>query len=708
MSQTPASQSSAMRRFKQQAYVDIPSSPVPLSRYSIMSKLNSIPHVHVASVASSGILKENLSLTPTYSSMNKSSTISRKRVLSEHGAPLGTKKQKLAKPGTQGTLSAQPPVPILIPATKTLSDYPNGALYCHQCARKYDVAASVQCTMSIIFTTKDGFAKERRCSGKFCGKCLKNRYGENIDEIKNPANRNQEHGHIQPISYTFECPKCRGICNCWSCRRSKGLEPTGKFGITQTLVQNIKGINLKSRRGIVSMPPDAASRREMATNMDSAVRRQRSKPLIPINWMSITTNLSLDEAEMRFQIREFTLRFSCIMEPAISKVHIDELDDVCSFSKRSSDMAGWISETCVRAILLGVLYLLGHKDNHNIEKSLKATIKCIHASGANLNKMWSALLSLRESLAPTFDSKEVSTITFPDPFPPPSSSSVHTTRNMRTSSAISVQVSNSAQMVPVLNALIEAAFDTDLVREELENGAKEGREITRKVREGLRKVHDEWDNERKCTDLTQHKPEGPLQEARVGWQAHKQRIQCLENSLKVVLSGFAPRFAPLGRDEAGRIFYALSPGDTERKAALGFITLHTTVEYKMKGRIKAQVWNKDKREMMKNWSYFVVVWGKRPSNETQSSGRKRMVNHVINGQAHSDDLDAYRTEEGEDESWWGFYQPKDIRNIAEWIATSSADKTSNGPCSPLIKNLKEYATMLEWRIREDKYEVELK
>lgn len=125
-------------------------------------------------------------------------------------------------------------------------------------------------------------------------------------------------------------------------------------------------------------------------------------------------------------------------------------------------------------------------------------------------------MALRESLDPISNSssplEQETVLSFPDPLPPPSSTVIHNTRNMRNSGVASVQVVNSAQMVPVLNAFIEAAFDTDLVREELENGVREGKEITREVRERIKKENDEWDIERKrMEELT--KKEKPVEES---------------------------------------------------------------------------------------------------------------------------------------------------------------------------------------------------
>eukprot|EP00250_Pteridium_aquilinum_P001638 c11833_g3_i1 orf=1-684(-) len=60
------------------------------------------------------------------------------------------------------------------------------------------------------------------CNIAFCGGCLKNRHGEDIEiEMKDDVE--------------WTCPKCRGgcglgcenCCNCGPCRKAQGLEPTG-------------------------------------------------------------------------------------------------------------------------------------------------------------------------------------------------------------------------------------------------------------------------------------------------------------------------------------------------------------------------------------------------------------------------------------------------------------------------------------------------
>jgi len=71
---------------------------------------------------------------------------------------------------------------------------------CHQCRQK---TIDVKTTCTICQSIR----------GQFCGTCLQNRYGENLDEV------------LQLNEWI--CPPCRDICNCSICRCKKGLLPTG-------------------------------------------------------------------------------------------------------------------------------------------------------------------------------------------------------------------------------------------------------------------------------------------------------------------------------------------------------------------------------------------------------------------------------------------------------------------------------------------------
>lgn len=76
----------------------------------------------------------------------------------------------------------------------------NGTL-CHQCLQR----------------TRDVKTTCSNCNGPngiICGQCLQTRYGENILEEFQKGKK-------------WQCPSCRGICNCNACREMKNLQPIG-------------------------------------------------------------------------------------------------------------------------------------------------------------------------------------------------------------------------------------------------------------------------------------------------------------------------------------------------------------------------------------------------------------------------------------------------------------------------------------------------
>nr|GLL19246.1 uncharacterized protein LOC109168561 isoform X4 [Ipomoea trifida] len=74
---------------------------------------------------------------------------------------------------------------------------------CHQCRQK---------TMDYMSGCKN-VKNNKPCVIQFCHKCLLNRYGEKAEEVSTLENWN--------------CPKCRGICNCSCCMKKRGFLPTG-------------------------------------------------------------------------------------------------------------------------------------------------------------------------------------------------------------------------------------------------------------------------------------------------------------------------------------------------------------------------------------------------------------------------------------------------------------------------------------------------
>ncbi|KAK5920815.1 hypothetical protein CgunFtcFv8_024580 [Champsocephalus gunnari] len=73
---------------------------------------------------------------------------------------------------------------------------------CHQCRQK-TIDTKTNCRNPECVGVR----------GQFCGPCLRNRYGEEVqDALLNPE---------------WECPPCRGICNCSFCRARDGRCATG-------------------------------------------------------------------------------------------------------------------------------------------------------------------------------------------------------------------------------------------------------------------------------------------------------------------------------------------------------------------------------------------------------------------------------------------------------------------------------------------------
>lgn len=103
-----------------------------------------------------------------------------------------------------------------------------------------------------------------------------------------------------------------------------------------------------------------------------------SKPKLlakPI-WTSVGTALSRTEAEERINIREFALRFSSILE--LSRTHLDELDEIRlprsrNLEDEDDDFIPWVSEACVKSLLLGLLNMIDAKgDREKVVSSVQA------------------------------------------------------------------------------------------------------------------------------------------------------------------------------------------------------------------------------------------------------------------------------------------------------------------------------------------------
>jgi hypothetical protein len=123
-----------------QVYVEIPPSPLTLHRTKQKVTNGSSPHVpHVVS------RKENTPITAT-----TSSTVSHKRKLSDRDVttsvvPLEPDLKAMKRNPEDG------PTKPRVKATDPCAEFPNGAFYCHQCAKKRDMNSAMPSVPLIVF-----------------------------------------------------------------------------------------------------------------------------------------------------------------------------------------------------------------------------------------------------------------------------------------------------------------------------------------------------------------------------------------------------------------------------------------------------------------------------------------------------------------------------------------------------------------------------
>ena len=170
-------------------------------------------------------------------------------------------------------------------------------------------------------------------------------------------------------------------------------------------------------------------------------------------------------------------------------------------------------------------------------------------------------------------------------------------------------------------------------------------------------------------------------------------------------------------DHDGRTYYALSPGVLEREVCFEYLEVVSDADKPRKLKKKGRVLAAENRSKMKEWSWFVSVWGKKPSFEARSNAQPSK-----NDTTSSDEEDG--DEEEEVEKWWGFWEPEEIVKVADWIYIKSkledeemeAGGSDNGKAlsqtkkdpakvqlKHLVTQLKEYAALLEWRTHENKF-----
>ncbi|KAF7315395.1 zf-4CXXC-R1 domain-containing protein [Mycena indigotica] len=589
-------------------------------------------------------------------------------------APIAWKKPKL----TQDTTPAPPEETTLPPSY----------IYCHQCGKRRERDESAHCSfVEMDVVTKDRPAKTRRCHNKYCRSCLSSKYNEDLDNIKASIAPNQTGRIGEP--YDFKCPKCRDVCSCWRCRKAKGLEPLGR-------------------------PERKSKTRAEGTSKKPVAARH----LPALQWNKLRTGLSVEDAEARLHIREFVLRF---FSASIPKAHLEELEQIGGHGRsrfEDDDFVPWISEPCLKSVILAFLAILIEEEtNGTIKKALQNGVKDLRAMGLGLSKIWQILSSLRDALDTSEagssdgnESDDSETVpSFPDPAPLPDSAK-YTSRRTRSTGT---SVVDTVQMIPVLLGLIDAVVETPSIRSELDNIAKEFKDLVRDTKEANRNVNDRWEKVKKEVDATNE------QEFKARREAHKQLLKDIDGASKVAAHRFNPRFSPLGTDRDGRIYYALSPPVTESEGALEFISTVAAETDETKPSYKAKRKRKVKREEdPKSWSWFVAVHGTKPPAPLGVLPFKS-VNRKDETDEESDDDESV-------DKWWAIDKPAEIRKLMTWISTKyrldedeesvdDSDSVVTGPdlgdidMSPqssrlellaLVGNLEDFVSGLEYRLRD--------
>lgn len=91
-------------------------------------------------------------------------------------------------------------------------------------------------------------------------------------------------------------------------------------------------------------------------------RKPKPKPLPVVEWTPVPVHLPLYDAEARFHIREFVLRFADLFEPSLPRTNLEELEEIGGGRHQGrdedDDLVSWVSEFCVKSIIVGLLNLL--------------------------------------------------------------------------------------------------------------------------------------------------------------------------------------------------------------------------------------------------------------------------------------------------------------------------------------------------------------
>jgi hypothetical protein len=100
--------------------------------------------------------------------------------------------------------------------------------------------------------------------------------------------------------------------------------------------------------------------------------KPKPKALPKPTWTAVHTTLNLSQAQDRFLIREFSLRFS-ILADNLARSHFEELSEIAGRGKGPTEdeedrEEEWVSEACVKAVVLLLLELIASGVDQRPEK----------------------------------------------------------------------------------------------------------------------------------------------------------------------------------------------------------------------------------------------------------------------------------------------------------------------------------------------------
>ncbi|TFK26530.1 hypothetical protein FA15DRAFT_278859 [Coprinopsis marcescibilis] len=300
------------------------------------------------------------------------------------------------------------------------------------------------------------------------------------------------------------------------------------------------------------------------------------------------------------------------------------------------------------------------------------------------------------------------------------------TRGM-TNGSTGASIVSSSQMIPVVLSMIEYILQLGIeaLRTEIDEGLQSSKDMTRQIRECVKGEGERWEVVRKeregDKDKGKSKNKLKFQAAK---KLHKDILSALDGAGSIVQTGFIHRYSPLGADPDGRVYYTLAPGIAEREAALEYVDKMLAYreqpsKAKLRLKKKGRTVKGEDRDGLTEWSWMVLVWGQIPDAKEAFCPNLPSNSDDEDEDEDAMDVDGVDKDDPTKPRWYAFTQPEDIRHLAQWLALENGLETEDGsekekasaegvhdgqgPVKRIIAGLNDFAGLLEWRERDDKY-----